>query len=189
MRVLLKKSSLDDGPQAIGPFFRSDSPSAAAPVPPAVGHAPEAVQEAAPAGVDRHARLLDRIAAELVDERARLLAEIRPELLHLVLAIAREVIGREVAADHSILENTLAQAVQNLHFATHIVVHLNPADLEFLKSRPAQWRPQTSQLEWAPDPAIEQGGCIIESDRGGFDATLEAQLRTLHEALAAEYNG
>lgn len=187
MSGLLKKSSLQEGPQVIGPLFRTDAIALPAPARPS-GGAPERL-DAASAGVERHARLLDRIAGELVDERARLLSEIRPELLQLVLAIAREVLGREVAADPSVIENTLSQALQNLHFATRIVVRLHPDDLALLESNPEQWRPQTAQLEWLPDPAIERGGCMIESDRGGFDATLEAQLRTLHQALAAEYNG
>jgi flagellar assembly protein FliH len=68
-------------------------------------------------------------------------------------------------------------------------VRLHPDDLAHLQEHQATWREQAAQLEFVADPEMERGGCRLDSDRGGFDATLQTQLSTLHEALAASYNG
>jgi flagellar assembly protein FliH len=175
MGGLLKREDLPAG--AIRPFVEAEAPVN-----------PETRVTPAPtpaAGVERHVRLLERIAEEMVRERGRLLADIRPEVLGLVMAVAREVIGREVAVDAAIIESTLAQALQNLHFATRIVVRVHPDDAAHLQEQLAAWQRQTAQVEFVADPGIERGGCRLDSDRGGFDATLQTQLETLHEALIA----
>ena len=179
MRGVLRQSELQGRVGVIRPFHEEIEPARtrAAPAPPDAGD-PE-----------RHLRLLGRIAEEMVRERARLLAQIRPGILELALAIAREIIHHEVTADPTVIEQTLAQALQNLHFATKIVARLHPDDLAHLQEHQAAWQQQAAQLEFIADPSIERGGCRLDSDRGGFDATLQTQLATLREALAASYNG
>jgi len=181
MSALLKKEQLQARPEAVRPFYEAGeaSPTAASlPASPAAAENPQ-----------RHVLLLERIAQEIVRERARLLAEVRPDLLNLVMAVAREILGREVRADPAIIEHTLTQALQNLHFATRIIVRLHADDLAHLQEHAAVWQQHTPALEFVADGDVAPGGCVLESDRGGFDATLETQLRTLHEALAAAYNG
>lgn len=105
------------------------------------------------------------------------------------MSVAREIIGHEVRADPAVIEHTLTQALQNLHFATRIAVRLHPDDLVHLQEHAAVWEQHTPALEFVADEEIARGGCVLESDRGGFDATLETQLKTLHEAMLAAYNG
>ncbi len=160
---------------------------------PAREKAPAAERQTPPVALpteQRHIQLLERIAEEFVREREQLLNALRPELLRLALAIAREIIGYEVSCRPEIIENTLAQALQNLHFATHVVVRLHPEDLAHLQahSRLPQLSPSL-QLELVADESIERGGCVLASDYGGFEATLEGQLQALREALAASYLG
>lgn len=181
MGALLKRGELQGKVGTILAFHESPPPAASRPpTPPAL---PEAE------GPERHLRLLERIVGEMVRERVQLLTETRPEVLKLALCVAREIIGHEATADPTIIEHTLAQALQNLHFATKIVVRLHPDDLAHLQDHQATWREQTAQLEFVADPEMERGGCRLDSDRGGFDATLQTQLSTLREALAASYNG
>jgi flagellar assembly protein FliH len=179
MSNLLKKEQLQAHPGDVQPLYGAAPPAAPAAVPAkTVAETPQ-----------RHVLLLERIAQELVRERARLLTEVRPELLEIVLSLAREIIGHEVRADPAIIEHTLTQALQNLQFATRIAVRLHPDDLAHLQAHAAVWQQHAPALEFVADEAIERGGCALDSDRGGFDATLETQLRTLREALQAAYNG
>ena len=181
MGALLKRDELPGKIGTIRPFYEAPPVAASQPREPVAARGPEPPE--------RHLRLLQRIAEEMVRERARLLTEIRPEVLELVFRVAREIIQREVAADPAVVEHTLEQALQNLHFATKVVVRLHPDDLAHLQEHQAAWREHTAQLEFVPDPEVERGGCRLDSDRGGFDATLQTQLSILHEALAASYNG
>jgi len=138
----------------------------------------------------RHIQLLERIAEEFVRQREQLLSALRPEVLRLSFAIAREIIGCEISLKPELIENTIAQALQNLHFATRILIRVHPEDFAYLHthSRLPQVSPSL-QMELVADESIERGGCILASDYGGFEATLAGQLQALHEALAASYLG
>jgi flagellar assembly protein FliH len=180
MSALLKPADVQAQGLVIRPFVEAPAAAAAAPPEPS----PPSL-----AGDERHLRLLERIAEEMVRDRAQLLAELRPDLLELACSIAREIIGHEVIADRAIIEQTLAQALQNLHFATRLVVRLHPDDLAHLQEQQAAWSDHSARLDFVADPEIEAGGCRVNSDRGGFDATLQTQLSTLRAALAASYHG
>lgn len=138
--------------------------------------------------LNRHLRLVNRVAAELVQERERLLCELRPSLLRLALALAEEVIRREVAIDHTVVERTLQEALQHLHFATRVVVQVHPEDLDHLRAQPGLLEQCLPELVWKPDATIEPGGCRLSTDRGGVDATIGTQLRNLAQALQATHS-
>jgi flagellar assembly protein FliH len=177
---LLKKHELDQLPMDVRPLYANAPPvpltAAALPVAPAPVSEPAA---------DRQARLLNRIVGEFVRERERLLDEVRPELLQISLAVAREIIGHEISVDPGVIEGTLRECLGELHFASRVVVRLHPDDLAYLRRRPEVEEDQTGEIEFMADTSIERGGCLIESDRGGVDATIETQLRLLGQHLRA----
>lgn len=133
--------------------------------------------------VARHARLLNRITSELLAERSRLLTELQPDLQRLVLAMAHQIVGHELATNPLIIETTLSQALQHLHLATRITVRLHPDDLAHLQAHPDALALHPAELDLVADPQVERGGCRLESDRGGIDCTIETQLRLLAERL------
>lgn len=179
--TLLKKSQLvgrfDDVYLLYEAAPPAPSPSPSPPVQP-----PAAETEV----VSRHARLLNRITSELLAERARLLTELQPDLLALVLAMVRQIVGYELAANPRIIETTLAQALQHLHLATHITVHLHPDDLAHLQAHPEAMALHPAELDLLADAQVERGGCRLESDRGGIDCLIETQLRLLSERLSEQ---
>lgn len=140
--------------------------------------APEPVAE-------RHTRLLNRVVGKFVRERERLLDELRPELLQLALALAREIVGHEISADPTVIEHTLREALAQLHFASRVIVRLHPDDLAHLREVPEVRDWSAAEVELIADPGVERGGCVLESDRGGVEATIATQLRLLGERLAA----
>ncbi|MHB8995945.1 MAG: FliH/SctL family protein [Armatimonadota bacterium] len=177
---LLKKHDVDQLPMDIRPLYANSPPAPlmAAVLPVAPAPVPE------PAA-DRQARLLNRIVGELVRERERLLDETRPELLQISLAVAREIIGHEISIDPGVIDGTLRKCLGELHFASRVVVRLHPDDLAYLRRQPEGEKDQTGEIELMADTSIERGGCLIESDRGGVDATIETQLRLLGQHLRA----
>lgn len=155
-----------------------------APAPPQIQPPPPV--EAPPAESDvivRHARLFNRVTSELLAERSRLLTDLQPDLLRLVLAMTRQIVGQEISTNPQIIETTLAQALQHLHLATRITVRLHPDDLAHLQAHPEALGLHPAELDLVADPQVERGGCWLESDRGGIDCTIETQLRLLAERL------
>jgi flagellar assembly protein FliH len=151
--------------------------------------APAATASAPEPSADRQARLLNRIVGEFVRQRERLLEEMRPELLQISLAVAREIIGHETTLDPTIIDQTLQGCLSEIRFASRVVVRLHPDDLAHLRQRPRTEEEQAGGIEYMGDTSIERGGCRIESDRGGVDATIGTQLRLLGQHLGVSMTG
>ena len=131
MGSLLKKAQLAAQSDDVRPLYMP----AAAPV---LSLAPPVpVAEAGDGGeLDRHLTLLSRVISETVAARERLLMELQPDLLALVLALVRAIVGHEASSDPSVIEHTLTQSLTQLHFATRITAHLHSDDLAHLQERP-----------------------------------------------------
>jgi flagellar assembly protein FliH len=129
---------------------------------------------------------LGNILNDLSAYRARICNEAEAQLLEMTLALAEVVIRHEASCRPETVRETLQAALEMAAENGNLKVHLNPEDLENVK----QFLPQLEQrlnsatrLEIEGDPAISQGGCLVETDSGIIDARLEEQLETLRLQL------
>jgi flagellar biosynthesis/type III secretory pathway protein FliH len=126
-------------------------------------------------------------AAELLagaqEAKATALSEAEPEVIRLVLAIAKRVIRREIAADQRIVVDTVRESLRRLGGRAVARVRANPAEMPALNEA---WNELTSvarEIEFIADEGVSPGGCIVESRQGEIDAQVETQV----EAVAAQF--
>lgn len=108
---------------------------------------------------------------------AELDEQIAHELALLAVAIAKQVVRRELATDPGQIVATVKSAAAALPSASSrdITLHLHPDDAELVTSAlsladgGAQWK----VLE---DPLITRGGCRVTSESSMVDATVEKRL-------------
>lgn len=131
---------------------------------------------------------LRQMLAELECYRGRESRKLEKELVDLVLAVARTVVGQEVAAHPDAIARVLREAVERLEHAGTLTIRVNPADLERLPDLPSQVLSglvEPGRVRFEPDAGIGVGGCFIESEAGGIDARVEQRFRVVEEALRA----
>jgi flagellar assembly protein FliH len=106
-------------------------------------------------------------------------------LLELALAVAREIIGREVTLDPALVEGALGDAVGQVNEATRLVARVNPDDLAYLQEQGVHLSGgrEGAALTLMGDETIDRGGCRLETDRGNIDATLQTQMLLVRETL------
>lgn len=127
--------------------------------------------------------VLDRLAAPL-DARADALDQ---ELTELALAIAREVIGREVATAPEFILELVPEAVAALPANDQSTrVRLNPKDAALLNEHLPDGHGD-SIWKLVEDASISRGGCRIETSKSSVDATLEARLAAVVKRLFADH--
>lgn len=118
--------------------------------------------------------------------KRRLLAIAESELLELAVAIGRRVCKYSVADSSS---SARANAVALLELVKHendVELHLNPADLQTLGAAANETLVAADRLghvELVADPAVDRGGCVLNSRTGTIDAKLETQLDRVAAAL------
>lgn len=121
-------------------------------------------------------RLADGLAAAL-EEFDHAMEE---SLVDLAVALARQIIRREMKLDRShivgLVREALAQLAPGPREAT---IHLHPEDAALVREHLAP----LATLRIVEDPVLERGDCRVQSDTARIDAGLDARLAAL--AVAA----
>jgi flagellar assembly protein FliH len=114
-------------------------------------------------------------------------AEVERELLTLAMALARQIVRRELKSDPTQIIGIIREAIAALPVAAREVrVHLHPEDAAVVRQHLA---PTESERAWAivEDPVMARGGCQITTSTSRIDARLETRLGAiLSELLGTE---
>ena len=139
--------------------------------------------------LERVQRLLHEVVAGFERQRAQLLQQLKPGLTKLVIAVAQRVVDRELATDEEVIRRVIDAAIDEIGRSGIVTVRVSPEDAGALRDaiRQDEWHPPTTvELEIVADPAVARGGCMLESDYGQVDATVETQIAQLARFLDAE---
>ena len=116
-------------------------------------------------------------------------AEVERELLTLAMALARQIVRRELKTDPTQIIGIIREAIAALPVATRDVrVHLHPEDAAVVKQHLA---PTENERAWTiiEDPVMARGGCQVTTNTSRIDARLETRLGSiLSELLGTERN-
>jgi flagellar assembly protein FliH len=119
---------------------------------------------------------LDSILALLGQPLAQLDAEVERELLHLALAVGKQLARRELRIDPTqvigIIRESLAQLPAS---ARDVRIHLHPEDAATVRERLAE---PTNERAWTivEDPTLTRGGCIVRTETSQIDVRLESRV-------------
>ena len=144
----------------------------------------EGQARAAQAGTAVNAALvaLESAAAQLATRQAAGVADVEQRVTALALQIAQAVVGREVATSPTAGRDAIMRALQLAPDGTPATVRLNPADLDTVGEL---GRITDRDIALVPDPAVEQGGCILEAGPCRIDAQVGPALDRVREVLGA----
>lgn len=142
----------------------------------------------AEAGAKRAEAMLRRLAEtiqELAEVRRSMVRQTERQMVQLALAIARRVVRREVSIDSDLTLTMARVALDRLGDSTAVTIRLNPDDFEATcRQREALFA--GSHVTVTPDGSVSRGGCLVESDFGYVDVSVDAQFQELARALLAD---
>ena len=114
--------------------------------------------------------------------------ELQKMVLPLALKAAKRIVGRELDAKPETIVDIVRQTLKPVTQNHHIKIYVNKKDKEVLEKKKQDLR---SSLDQVQTFAIEEredvspGGCIIETEAGIINASLENQWRALEAAFEA----
>jgi flagellar assembly protein FliH len=156
----------------------------------AEGHAEKFAQglaEGREAGRGEVREQVDSVAAGMFYDLAKpfdvLNAEVERELLTLAMALARQIVRRELKTDPTQIIGIIRDAIAALPVAAREVrVHLHPEDASVVRQNLA---PTISERAWTmvEDPVMARGGCQITTTTSRIDARLETRLAAILSEL------
>jgi flagellar assembly protein FliH len=110
-------------------------------------------------------------------------ADVERELLTLAMALARQIVRRELRADPTQIIGIIREAIAALPVAARDVrVHLHPEDAAVVRQHLA---PTENERAWAiiEDPVMARGGCQVTTATSRVDSRLETRLGAMLSEL------
>lgn len=135
--------------------------------------------ESARAELEReYGERLDKLEAEYMQRRK----EIEPELVNVITEVFEKVIFTAAEDDKSILLYLINKVLENAENSSEFVIKASPDDYKFLANNQGKIycaMTKEIELEIAPDETLQKNQCMIETDGGVFNCSLDIELNNL----------
>jgi len=100
----------------------------------------------------------------------------------LALAVARQLVQRELSADPARVRERVEKALELVPRDATIQIRMHPLDLDAVQSIAAT-EDGGVPLEWIPDPGLDRGDFVLETPQRIVDGRADVALRALFERL------
>ncbi len=114
--------------------------------------------------------------------RSDMVRQTEGQIVKLALEIARKVIHKEVTTNQEIAVNLTRVALAHIPNRTAATVHLHPDDLAYFETKLDQIE-SGHALTLIADRSVGHGGCVVQTEMGEVDATIEQQFAQIESAL------
>jgi flagellar assembly protein FliH len=138
----------------------------------------KAFQEAKAALLERM-HSMEAVLKRIEDLKTQLLIDNEAALLRLMFLIAKKIALRDLGENREAVWEILKSVAAEVQGDERISVHLHTDDLKFLESLQEKTGDKIELLQrmkFVVDDSIKPGGCMIESEYGTVDATLEERV-------------
>ena len=127
---------------------------------------------------------LEKSVEELSLLRGRMMEETEEQLVALAATIARRIIGREISLDPEILLTLAAEGIDALGERDRVVVRFGFLDRDdLLPSMVERLKRRAPRCEVLQDPSLGPGPCVVESEFGQVDESVDSRLDNVLRAL------
>jgi flagellar assembly protein FliH len=112
-------------------------------------------------------------------ERADYFVRVESEVVRLSLSVARKILHRESQIDPLVLTGVVHVALQKLNSDTTVRLRTNPEEARFWSDYFRQSNDMFPAVDVSGDPSLAQGHCILETDFGSTQISLDTQLKEI----------
>ena len=123
---------------------------------------------------------------QLTTVRAELLAQTASQLAELAAIIAQRVIARELSIDPRIIHDLVSEGVEALGQHDRLLVRLGSGFVDLLDEVEERLSSEPGAVDVRLDSSLSPYGCVVETELGRVDESVEERLATLLQALKPE---
>ncbi len=142
--------------------------------------ASSAAKHALEAAIGKQRARVEEALRQFEKEKQRYFHEVEAEVIQLALAIARKVLGQEAAVDLLLLAGTVRAALDRLGNTSKVTLTAHPGSLNQWRKALAERR---DQVEFAEDDSLPPEGCVLRSQLGTTEISLQQQLKEVERSF------
>jgi flagellar assembly protein FliH len=142
--------------------------------------------EEAEKNLNHTAEALGAACMDISRLRENILRNSTKDMLRLVMVISKQIIQHEVASREELIVSIITEALHAAIKADECHIKINPDDLNVVNDKKPLFLTSISGLKnitFEADPSLARGGCLVESELGEVDATLETKLEKIFQEL------
>ncbi len=108
------------------------------------------------------------------------------QLIKLAMEAASQIVLRQIELDPTIVVDAVKSAFEKVIEGSHVRIRLHPKDVELVSEYLTRDQNISGShpLDIIPDPSISQGGCLIETEFGLVDATVETRMESVRQEIS-----
>lgn len=126
---------------------------------------------------------LGHAVREFARERETYFQRVEAEVVGLAVAIARKILHREAQVDPLLLAGVVRVGLDNVGTGTRVRLRVHPDQVQAWKAFFAQQNDLQALPELIGDPTLGTGHCMLETELGSTDLTLESQLKEIEQGF------
>lgn len=123
--------------------------------------------------------------ARAEETREQQFADAESRLVELALLVARRVIAREVSLDPSVVVGLVREGMAALGERDRLVVRVGTFFRDMRDELQEKLGGAKLRCEVIVDPSLGRAGCVVETDLGRVDESVDTRLQNLIAALSA----
>jgi hypothetical protein len=124
--------------------------------------------------------------SELKAARDSVIQSAESNIIELALLVAEKVIHKSVAEDATLIQTVMSDTFDKISGSDRIIFKVNPDDVEIVDAFQPTIQSRlvgVEKITIQSDPTIERGGCIIETDLGFIDVTIQEKLNLITQTF------
>ena len=118
-----------------------------------------------------------------------MLEDAKKPLVDFAISMAERIVQSEIKVADEFLLKLVDEGVNKLLESDKVLIRANQDNIAYLKSQKAYFEkrlPHIKTVYFQEDNTIESSGCVFETDLGFVEATLQAKIDYLKEAMHHE---
>jgi flagellar assembly protein FliH len=132
---------------------------------------------------------LDQTLGQIDNQKENLHRMTETMMVKLIYSVAEKIARRAISQDQMPIVDLLSSLVSELQAADSIFVKLSSSDYQFiedLRQKKVKEVEKLSRVKLISQDDISQGGCLIETNYGEIDASVEQRIAKAWAALEAK---
>jgi len=134
----------------------------------------------------------DQLVTEAENAKAEIFRANERFLMELVFRIAKTVLLRELTTDKDYIIRLAKELISRVGVRDNLTLKINTEDahtIDLLKEGLKKAYGELNNLNIEASNQVSRGGCKIETEWNEIDASLETQLKGIHDALVGKNSG
>lgn len=121
---------------------------------------------------------------ETIDFRKKILKEAETTIVSLALNFAKNIVGEEIQTNREIIQNQVKKSLEYIIGEGKLIFHVHPDDVGQFEDK-EKYIPEEylGDIEIIKDDTITRGGCILETNAGTIDSTIESKVSELEKSI------